>query len=95
MKTAEFRPNTEEMRATVTNVLDRATEAAEGMREKVDAAYREVYRGARKFHDNAEDAIDKARIEVRNKPFQAITFAAVAGLCLGLGAGWYFGSRRK
>jgi ElaB/YqjD/DUF883 family membrane-anchored ribosome-binding protein len=95
MRTENAIPTIEDLKTGASEVADLAKDLSVKMGRKIDTAYENARRNARRFKMAAEDSVEEARHGIKEHPLTAVTFTALGALAIGLAAGWLVGRRRS
>lgn len=76
------------------DIADKAKEISNKMREHWDGAYRDVERSMRRARVAAEESMDDARRQIKDKPITVVASVAAGAFALGLVAGFILGRNR-
>ena len=79
----------------VRDIADKAKEISNKVREQWDDTYRDVERSMRRARVAAEETVDDARRQIKNKPIAAVASVAAGAFALGLVAGFILGKARE
>jgi hypothetical protein len=72
-------------------LVDRAGEVADDVRQNLDATFRDVSRSAKRAAREFEGKVDDGRREIRKRPIASVSIGILAGAALGFLIGFALG----
>ncbi|MGE5324994.1 MAG: hypothetical protein ACM3SW_19155 [Actinomycetota bacterium] len=85
---------TEQIKAGITNGVEKFKEFSDTLKENFETAQKEIQRGVQRSRKAVDGAIQDTRYGIRNRPLQSVAISAAGGLVIGLALGWLIGHRR-
>jgi len=78
----------EQLKTEINDTFEKAKEVSGKIRDHVDTTYRSIGKGIKRAKTAAEDVVEDARDEIKERPLTAVAVIGVGAFALGLVTGW-------